>query len=131
MSDFKHLTGCSNFNHLMLFKQAPLSIGSQLLHIPTTNYKYDLYFHIHDEDTIEVSLWRYFSGSWSSEEQDSFLISSDSYVNNIDFVDNELSKAKAHLNVNCIWLEQSAVQDIFKHYKSFALSNAQMGFEFQ
>ena len=76
-------------------------------------------------------MWRYFSSSWSSEEQDSFLISSDSYVNNIGFVDNELSKAKAHLNVNCIWLEQSAVQDIFKHYKSFALSNAQMGFEFQ
>lgn len=128
--DFKALADCSKFHHLVIFKKLPLTVGSRLLHIPTTNYKYDLYFHLYDENTIKVSLWRYFSSEYYSEQKDSFLISSEDYISNISHIDNILSGSDIHVHTNCAWLDQPVVQSIFKHYKSFALTNAQMSFNF-
>ena len=122
MYDFKALSECSSFSHLILFKKAPLSIGGQVLHIPTDNYKYDLYFHLYDDSTIKVSLWRYYSGDYYSEQKDSFLISINDYMANIGLIDAALSAAKTYNHYGCVWLEQSAVQDLFKKYKAFAVS---------
>lgn len=123
MSDFKALAECSSFSHLILFKKAPLSIGSEILHIPTDNYKYDLYFHLYDDNTIKVSLWRYYSGDYYSEQKDSFLISIVDYIANIGLVDAALSAAKTYNHYGCVWIEQSVAHDIFKKYKAFALTN--------
>ena len=43
-TDFSKLIECSEFGHLTLFNKTPLSVGSRVLHIPTDNYKYDVYF---------------------------------------------------------------------------------------
>lgn len=111
------LAQCSNFNHLILFNKPPFKRGGKLLHIPTTNYKYDLYFHVYDDATVRVSLWRYFSSSWHSEEQEYYLISKNDYLKNIHIIDDALSKVKVNLLTNCAWLEQSDLQAIFKTLK--------------
>lgn len=117
MSDFNEVAECSVFSHLILFNKKPLLVGSQVLHIPTDSYKYDLYFRLIDANTIKVSWWRYYSGDYYSEQKDSFLISIADYIANIGLVDEALSAAKTFNRDGCVWLSQSAAHDIFKKYK--------------
>ena len=119
-TDFSKLIECSEFGHLTLFNKNPLSVGSRVLHIPTDNYKYDVYFHILDESTIKVSLWRYYSGDFYSEQKDSYTISIDDYIANISLVDAALLAAKTYNHYGCVWLEQPVAQDLFKKFKAFA-----------
>lgn len=123
--DFKGLAECSNFSHLILFNKKPLSIGGQLLHIPTDSYKYDLYFRLIDANTVKVSWWRYYSSDYYSEQKDSFLISVADYVANIGLVDTTLSEAKTYnyQEYGCIWLTQSAAHTVFKKYRAFEIGS--------
>lgn len=118
--DNRSLAECSQFSHLVLFKKPPFADGDLLLHIPTSNYKYDIYFRLLDKNTVKVSLYRYFASEWSSEKQDDFLISASSYINSMNVIDAVLSKydVSAH---GCIWIEQSDLKAIFNHYKKFEI----------
>ncbi|MBE0440564.1 hypothetical protein ACT3RN_00845 [Psychrobacter sp. AOP5-GZ1-6] len=120
--DSDKLLECSKFSHLVLFKKPPCDIGSVLLHLPTSSYKYDLYFHLCDEDKVRVSLWRYFSNSWHSEMQDSVTVTVDDYIENMHVVDEALSKVQVNVLTNCAWIDQRDAQSIYKHYKSLASS---------
>lgn len=130
MSNLDNLA-CSKYGHLVIFGKAPITVGARLLHIPTTNYKYDLYFDLVDSATVRVSLWRYFSSEYYREMTDSFLISTDDYMRNISHIDNILSGSDIHIHTNCAWLEQPVVRGILNYYKKFTLSNAQIGFNFE
>lgn len=121
--DFKALAECSSFSHLILFNKKPLSIGGQLLHIPTDSYKYDLYFRLVDANTVKVSWWRYYSSDYYSEQKDSYLMSVADYMANIGLVDAALSEAKYYNNYGCVWLTQSAAHDIFKKYRAFEVGS--------
>lgn len=120
----KSLTECSQFSHLMLFNKAASSSGDKVLHIPTDNYKYDLYFHIHGDSHLKVSLWRYNASSWSSDIKDSYLISIDDYIENIGIVDTALTNPSVYSHHGCFWLEQNKVQALFKQLKSLAVKDA-------
>jgi len=116
------LANYSQFNHLVLFKKPPFSAGSLLLHIPTSNYKYDVYFHLFDENTVKVSLSRYYSGTYDSEIQDSVVVSIDDYMANMHVVDDALAKNQVNIRTNCAWIEQSDAQAIFRRYKQLAVN---------
>lgn len=118
--DNRSLADCSQFSALILFKRPPFVAGGLLLHIPTSNYKYDIYFHLLDESTVKVSLYRYFASEWSSDKQDEFLISVSTYMDNMNVVDAALSKSDVFAH-GCIWIEQSDLKAIFNHYKKFEI----------
>lgn len=118
--DNRSLAECSQFSHLVLFKKPPFADGDLLLHIPTSNYKYDIYFRLLDKNTVKVSLYRYFASEWSSEKQDDFLISASSYINSMNVIDAVLSKYEVSAH-GCIWIEQSDLKAIFNYYKKFEI----------
>jgi hypothetical protein len=132
----KTITNCSEHHFLMLFKKQPLPPSGLLLHIPTDNYKYDLYFHLVDADTVKVSMYRWYQGESYRELQDSFVISASDYVSSIDIVDKCLSVKGLRMSGGCAWVSQSAVKSIFSSYGKFEqieveTDDAQMGFDFE
>lgn len=129
------ITNCSEHHYLMLFKKQPLPPSGLLLHIPTDNYKYDLYFHLADADTVKVSIFRWYQGESYRELLDSVLISVSDYVTNISIVDKCLSEKGVRMHGGCAWVGQTAIKSIFKRYSEFEqVSNKdseQMGFDFE
>ena len=129
------ITNCSEHHYLMLFKKQPLPPSGLLLHIPTDNYKYDLYFHLVDADTVKVSVYRWYQGESYRELQDSVLISASDYVGNIGIVDKYLSEKGVRMHGGCAWLGQTAIKNIFKSYcnlgQTVEKNSEQMGFDFE
>jgi|GEM_PF-6180135 len=115
----------SKFNHLVLFKQPPYFAGDTILHLPTDNYKYDLYVRAYDDDLVEVQLYRYFQSYWGSELQDNFLLSSINYAQNIAIINDELNEKPVNIRTNCVWLEQSKVRMIFDRLKRFKVGQSE------